>query len=488
MQPANLDLTLHRGDACRVTFRFTDGDAVPVGIPSDELSLVLTWRGGSLTVDDLVADEEEGTALWSVTEDQSEALPLGRLTSWELIRTSAADGRRTYLVGKITATDGEAPGDTDVNVAISDLTIAVTVSAPATGVAGEGVPAGGTTGQILAKATGDDYDTEWVDAPEGTGGGSTAWDDITGKPSTFAPSAHTHAISEVTGLQIALDGKADDGDLTTEATARAAADTALDERLDPVEAKLAGITSGATANAADADLRDRTTHTGVQAISTVTGLQTALDGKQTVSAVLNFLATASAGTAAAVKTLLALVKGDVGLGNVDNTSDSAKPVSTAQQAALDLKANLAGPTFTGTVSGITKSMVGLSNVDNTSDANKPVSTATQTALDLKANILDTLNTQTGTTYTVQASDNGKVVELNNASAVTVTVPNSLAVGFNCILSQIGAGLVTVVAGSGATVNAYGGLKSPGQWGELSLRVRANSGGSAAAAVLGGGVA
>jgi hypothetical protein len=45
---------------------------------------------------------------------------------------------------------------------------------------------------------------------------------------------------------------------------------------------------------------------------------------------------------------LALVKADVGLGNVDNTSDANKPVSTAQQTALDLKANLASPTFTGT--------------------------------------------------------------------------------------------------------------------------------------------
>jgi hypothetical protein len=47
---------------------------------------------------------------------------------------------------------------------------------------------------------------------------------------------------------------------------------------------------------------------------------------------------------------------------------------TDLQAALDLKAPIASPTFTGTVSGITKAMVGLSNVDNTSDANKPVST------------------------------------------------------------------------------------------------------------------
>ena len=44
-----------------------------------------------------------------------------------------------------------------------------------------------------------------------------------------------------------------------------------------------------------------------------------------------------------------LTKSDVGLGNVDNTTDVGKPVSTAQQTALDLKANLAGPTFTGNV-------------------------------------------------------------------------------------------------------------------------------------------
>ena len=58
-------------------------------------------------------------------------------------------------------------------------------------------------------------------------------------------------------------------------------------------------------------------------------------------------------------------------------------VTSAIQTQLDAKAPLASPTFTGTVSGITATMVGLGNVDNTSDANKPVSTATQNALDLK---------------------------------------------------------------------------------------------------------
>jgi len=88
-------------------------------------------------------------------------------------------------------------------------------------------------------------------------------------------------------------------------------------------------------------------------------------------------------TSPVINTPTGITKSDVGLANVDNTTDAGKPVSTATQTALDLKAPLASPTFTGTVSGITKSMVGLGNVDNTTDANKPISTATQTALDLK---------------------------------------------------------------------------------------------------------
>ena len=88
-------------------------------------------------------------------------------------------------------------------------------------------------------------------------------------------------------------------------------------------------------------------------------------------------------------TVSGIDKNMVGLGNVDNTTDANKPISTATQTALNSKAPINNPTFTGTVSGITKSMVDLGNVDNTSDVNKPVSTATQTALNLKLNISDT---------------------------------------------------------------------------------------------------
>lgn len=51
---------------------------------------------------------------------------------------------------------------------------------------------------------------DYVEANAG-GGGSPDWDDVTGKPSTFPPETHSHAIADVTGLQTALDGKADAG-------------------------------------------------------------------------------------------------------------------------------------------------------------------------------------------------------------------------------------------------------------------------------------
>jgi hypothetical protein len=113
-----------------------------------------------------------------------------------------------------------------------------------------------------------------------------------------------------------------------------------------------------------------------------------------------------------------LAKADVGLGNVDNTSDANKPVSTAQAAAdtsvqsfAVQRSNHTGTQTASTISDfataaataapvqsvagrtgavtLAKADVGLSNVDNTSDANKPVSTATQTALDAKVGSVTT---------------------------------------------------------------------------------------------------
>lgn len=85
-----------------------------------------------------------------------------------------------------------------------------------------------------------------------------------------------------------------------------------------------------------------------------------------------------------------VTKSDVGLGNVDNTSDANKPVSSAQQTAIDgVQDNLDDHIAdTANPHGVTKSQVGLSNVDNTSDASKPVSTLQKAAIDAVQDNLD----------------------------------------------------------------------------------------------------
>ena len=149
-------------------------------------------------------------------------------------------------------------------------------------------------------------------------GGSVAWDDVTGKPATFPPSAHIHAIADVTNLQTALDGKASSvhGHSIAEVTGL---QTALDAKAGSTHAgahvtggpdkirdasasqdglmtaaqasKLDGIQSGAEVNV-NADWNAATGDAAIlnkpatfppsvhgHAISDVSGLQTALDGK-----------------------------------------------------------------------------------------------------------------------------------------------------------------------------------------------------------------
>jgi hypothetical protein len=108
---------------------------------------------------------------------------------------------------------------------------------------------------------------------------------------------------------------------------------------------------------------------------------------------------------------------------------------------------------------LSKSDVGLGNVDNTSDANKPVSTATQTALDTKTNKLITTNRQTAS-YTLVLSDADKLVEMNVGSANNLTIPLNSSVAFatgtQILLAQYGAGQTTIVPTSGVTVRSNGG--------------------------------
>lgn len=94
-------------------------------------------------------------------------------------------------------------------------------------------------------------------------------------------------------------------------------------------------------------------------------------------------------------------KEQVGLSNVDNTSDLDKPVSTATQQAINtLTLRFQGhQNSTANPHNITKFQVGLGNCDNTSDMEKPVSYRQQEALDQKVNsvdIVDDCNTEDST--------------------------------------------------------------------------------------------
>jgi hypothetical protein len=70
-----------------------------------------------------------------------------------------------------------------------------------------------------------------------------------------------------------------------------------------------------------------------------------------------------------------------------------------------------------------------------------------------------LNAQTGTTYTTVLADDGKLITCDNASAITLTIPpnSSVAYGIGTQINimQLGAGQVTIAAGSGVTLRSDG---------------------------------
>ena len=143
-------------------------------------------------------------------------------------------------------------------------------------------------------------------------------------------------------------------DTGTDATLPAGSTTNASLLLPADKTKLDGVATGATANSSDATLLNRANHTGTQSAGTITGLATVattgayadLTGKPTIPTLTSqltndsgFLTTNAVSSVAGKTGVVTLVKADVGLGNVDNTSDANKPISTATQTALNAKQN-----------------------------------------------------------------------------------------------------------------------------------------------------
>ena len=103
---------------------------------------------------------------------------------------------------------------------------------------------------------------------------------------------------------------------------------------------------------------------------------------------------------------------------------------------------------------ITKSDVGLGNVANIDWGD--------------------VNAQTDS-YTLQASDNGKVVTVNKATVATITIPDTLGAEFSCTVIQIGAGQVTFTGSGSMTLrNRQSHTKTAGQYAAASLYVYATN--------------
>jgi len=302
----------------------------------------------------------------------------------------------------------------------------------------DGAPGLLNTLNELAEAIGDDPDflTNYATITETTAAiaesRATSALDATSKANGAVAAAALDATSKANAAEAAAISAAA-SDATTKANAAADAATAA-----------AALDATSKANAAQ-DAASLALGTHVTDETNVHGIENTAD-----LATKTYAETVA--DAAATLAVSGVTTGTIGLGNVDNTSDANKPVSTAQataiadavsdhnldetnvhgiadtaelvtqtqltnaisgatvdqsalaglgldwnastdkfdiesthitaatQTALDLKAPLANPTFTGTVAGVTKAHVGLANVDNTADSAKPVSTAQATAI------------------------------------------------------------------------------------------------------------
>jgi len=260
----------------------------------------------------------------------------------------------------------------------------------------------------------------------------------------------TGTLSNQTDLQTALDGKVDENTAITGATKTK---VTYDQK-----GLVTGGADATTADIADSTNKRYVTDAQLVVVANTSGTNT---GDNATNSQYSGLAASKQDTLVSgtnIKTINSTSL--LGSGNV-----AVEPTITATTSADYYRGDK-------TFATLNKAAVGLGNVDNTSDANKPVSTAQQTALDAKTNKLITTNRQTAS-YTLVLSDADKLVEMNVGSANNLTVPLNSSVAFSTgtqiLLAQYGAGQTTIVATSGVTIRSNGAkLKLNAQYSGATL--------------------
>jgi hypothetical protein len=287
---------------------------------------------------------------------------------------------------------------------------------------GEGVPTGGTTGQILAKASAADYDTQWTtDDLQSTysGGNAVAIDtvpiQITNNDTVNNPSSMTvqHSavgieavlvdVSGVTGTAYALGiigGTSNDSGSQLFYISNGGSGEALNLSQTGTAGKPVQLTINNAVNP------DEVLNVRHQGLGKAIKVDVTLSGNTAPGIEVNHAGNGSAVVFENISSTIATAK-------IRNTDSSGPLIDLAGSTSGSVKIQVPNTVTTypivlpDTQGGgalmndgignlywniLDASDVGLENVDNTSDANKPVSTATQTALDLKVNgPLESLN-------------------------------------------------------------------------------------------------
>jgi hypothetical protein len=173
--------------------------------------------------------------------------------------------------------------------------------------------------------------TELPFETSGGGSGSVSWSSITGKPSTFTPSAHSHSISDVTDLSTTLASKADlvDGKVITSQLPSIA-----------ISDFLGSVSSQSEMLVLTGQVGDWCKRTDEQKTYFIIGSDPSQISSWTSVLVPGSPVDSVNGQSGTV----VLGKSDIGLGNVDNTSDLNKPISNAQAVVNAAKQNSLGYT------------------------------------------------------------------------------------------------------------------------------------------------